>query len=114
MARQKIKEAVRLRVIQRDGLYCRYCGYGPMRIYWRRDRHGRVRLRVGTDGADLGTMLNLDHRKPASLGGSSTAGNLVVSCARCNMRKGTKRRRARLLDPQPISIVPPSRFEGLS
>jgi 5-methylcytosine-specific restriction endonuclease McrA len=59
----KIPAPVRRRVRARDGLRCVYCGRG-----------GRM---------------HLDHVIPRVEGGKSVEGNLLVACARCNLRKGT-------------------------
>lgn len=58
-------DAVKGKVLARDGYVCRYCGSkkGPFEI---------------------------DHVYPYSKGGATTLGNLVVSCKRCNLAKHSK------------------------
>lgn len=56
-------------VLDRDGMTCRYCS---RRVHRRKKGPGR---------------LHLDHVMPRSLGGHDTVANLVVSCARCNLKK---------------------------
>jgi len=58
-----IPASVRRNVKARDGVRCVYC-----------NRRGRM---------------HLDHVIPLIEGGKSAEGNLVVACARCNLRKGT-------------------------
>jgi hypothetical protein len=101
-----IRPALRRRVIERDGIYCRYCGFGPMRLRWGFDQKGRLRLYMDLTGPDLGTMLTLDHRRCEASGGATTAANLVVSCARCNQRKATKRAASSLLPRRPVCLLP--------
>lgn len=60
----KIKTALRLKIYERDGFKCVYCGS-------RKD-------------------LSLDHVKAESEGGATTDGNLVTACKTCNSRKKTK------------------------
>lgn len=59
--------SVRAKVIERDQARCRYCG------------------RLTTT-----TTRHLDHVIPKSRGGTHVAVNIVVSCAGCNVVKGTK------------------------
>ena len=63
LQREAISRDVRLRVLERDGERCHYCGsiVGPF---------------------------HLDHVHPVILGGASTPDNLVVACRPCNMSKG--------------------------
>lgn len=60
----KISNSLRLKVYDRDGYKCVYCGS-------RKD-------------------LTLDHVKAESKGGETVAGNLATSCKTCNSRKKTK------------------------
>ena len=41
-------------------------------------------------GDKLNTEYHVDHREPLSRGGAHELGNLVLSCARCNLAKGKK------------------------
>lgn len=67
------KRAVRL-LVERDGLYCHYCGI-PLEA----PLHGYNAL-----------GLSIDHIQPISEGGSNDLGNLVLACRQCNGRKRTK------------------------
>lgn len=63
---RRIPAAVKRHVFERDGGHCRYCGTSEGPFHY-------------------------DHVIPYSLGGSSTnKANIVLACASCNMRKGTK------------------------
>lgn len=64
---RRITRAVRDEVLHRDNLTCRYCG-AP----------------VALSGPN---RYHLDHVVPWSLGGASTADNLVVACQPCNRSK---------------------------
>jgi len=67
----RISNSVRRSVRERDNNTCVYC------------------LRSGTDtqGPD-GKAWHYDHMIPASQGGSGSIENVVLSCAKCNQRKG--------------------------
>jgi hypothetical protein len=75
----KVLPSTRKAVIARDGRQCRYCAklLGPR------------------------SALHLDHVIPLSRGGGDDAENLVVACARCNTRKGT-----RLLGETRMTLLP--------
>lgn len=63
----KCPRPIRRRVLARDGNRCRYCG------------------------AEVsGRALTLDHIQPRAMAGGDTAGNLVVACRPCNLRKGKR------------------------
>ena len=64
---------VRREVIARDGLICRSCGIP-------------VHLRV-PDAGYSPTDLQFDHVIPWAEGGPTTVGNLIVSCAGCNLSR---------------------------
>jgi 5-methylcytosine-specific restriction endonuclease McrA len=70
-----ITREVRAAVIARDGHVCRYCGRA-------------VRERAGSKFSRPSDTLHIDHITPVCAGGVSTADNLVVACADCNVRKG--------------------------
>ena len=55
----------RIRVFQRDGYRCVYCGR-----------------------ADPDVELSVDHVEPRMRGGDNSAGNLVTACLECNRQKG--------------------------
>jgi len=63
--RYEVSVDTRKHVYGRDGNRCRYCG-------------------------DEAGPFHLDHVFPRSRGGSNEAGNLVVACAKCNIRKRTR------------------------
>jgi 5-methylcytosine-specific restriction endonuclease McrA len=65
-------QQLRLRILQRDGYTCRYCG-----AYAR----------------------SVDHRTPKSQGGTDHPSNLVASCVKCNSSRspGTWNRRGAAL-----------------
>ena len=54
----------RIRVFQRDGYRCVYCGR-----------------------ADPDVELSVDHVEPRMRGGDNSAGNLVTACLECNRQK---------------------------
>lgn len=60
----KIKTSLRLKVYERDGFKCVYCGSKK--------------------------NLSLDHVTPESKGGATVEGNLVTACKPCNSKKQTK------------------------
>ena len=65
--RPKVSKAKRKRVFQRDKGMCVYCGKKLRKDnFW------------------------IDHMKPLSRGGNNEDCNLVVSCCKCNLKKGTK------------------------
>jgi 5-methylcytosine-specific restriction endonuclease McrA len=65
MEKQRIPKNLRQRVIERDGLWCVYCG-------------------VSLEGSEV----HLDHVVPESRGGLTTYSNLQVTCRKCNLAKG--------------------------
>jgi len=64
---------LRRSIIERDGYRCRYCGM-----------HG------GEDHGPDGEPWHIDHVFPLALGGNTTARNLALSCAQCNLQKGDR------------------------
>lgn len=62
MATSYIKAALRRAIYARDGLACVYCNR-------------------------LATRRSIDHVRPRSEGGKTTAKNLVMCCLECNKRK---------------------------
>lgn len=108
----KISPKTRQEVIERDGVYCRHCGHGPMLVTWRVSPKGRVKLY--NDWITLGDRtIELDHIVPDSRGGSSKAENLVVFCGDCNRRKWNRDLYTVLRAPAPISFLPPPAPEEL-
>lgn len=73
LRRRGIPPAVRAAVIERDGMECRHCGR-------------EVMLWDGATGYHAG-LLHLDHVTPWAMGGADDEGNLVVSCAGCNLAR---------------------------
>jgi 5-methylcytosine-specific restriction endonuclease McrA len=70
-------EYLRRQEAERGSLDCTYCGQGPLRIYhW---------SEVSLYAVDVATV---DHVVPRAGGGGDDDSNLVVSCQRCNARKG--------------------------
>lgn len=65
ISRVKIPKALRFEVFKRDSFTCQYCGRKSPEV-----------------------VLNADHIKPVSLGGTNDISNLVTSCADCNVGKG--------------------------
>lgn len=63
-SKAKIKNALRMKVYERDGFKCVYCGSRK--------------------------QLSLDHVTPESKGGATSEGNLVTACRPCNTKKKTK------------------------
>lgn len=59
---------LRIKIFDRDGFICRYCGRGPMK--------------------DDGVVLHVDHKIPKKHGGSDLLDNLITSCEQCNLGKG--------------------------
>jgi 5-methylcytosine-specific restriction endonuclease McrA len=59
-------------IYERDNFKCRYCGWDGLKDFesW------------------FIANFNVDHIKPASLGGNNNAENLVLACRACNLYKG--------------------------
>lgn len=81
--RTQVNISQRLRIIERDGSTCRYCG---RKLPQRR-------------------QIVIDHVIPWSLGGRNTDDNLVVACRPCNIKKGS-----RALSESDLSLLPPAVF----
>jgi hypothetical protein len=71
--RPPISDAMRQRILRRDGGACRYCGK--------------------SDGP-----FHMDHVLPVSKGGRTNMRNLVTACETCNLRKG-----AQVWTPTPLT-----------
>ena len=105
-----------LRVKERDGLFCRFCGVPVI------DKSIRTRirsvypcaLRWGRRNAEQHAAfqcmwLQYDHILPNSRGGESSVENVVVTCAPCNFgRMEWTLEEVGLMDPR-IAVVSPSR-----
>ncbi len=80
VTREPLSKRTRFEVFKRDGFACVYCGSTP------------------NDGP-----LHVDHVQPRDSGGTNDPGNLVTSCATCNLGKSsvplTERRLPRI-DPE--------------
>lgn len=63
----------RVRIFERDGWRCWYCG-----------------LVLPREACELKDSPTLDHVIPLEHGGDSNESNLVCACRRCNSQKGTK------------------------
>jgi hypothetical protein len=72
--RKTLSKKIRFEVFKRDGFRCQYCG------------------RTAPD-----VILEIDHIKPVSEGGTDDITNLITSCKDCNLGKGAK-----LLDDKSI------------
>lgn len=62
--RKTLSKKIRFEVFKRDGFKCQYCGANPPNI-----------------------ILEVDHIKPVSKGGSNELDNLITSCFNCNRGK---------------------------
>lgn len=62
--RKSISKKLRFEVFKRDNFICQYCGNKPPNV-----------------------MLEIDHIKPVSKGGSNNINNLITSCFNCNRGK---------------------------
>ncbi len=71
-----ISPRVRVAVIRRDGMVCRHCSR-PVR-----HRNGKYDME--------GDTIELDHLISVMDGGHGTIENVIVSCLRCNRRKGRR------------------------
>lgn len=71
----------RKEVFERDGGRCRYCA------------------------AELRAGWHVDHIIPLSKGGLHTLENVVVSCAACNLSKGTKAKTPRQIDSALVALA---------
>jgi hypothetical protein len=114
LPRRPIMET-QLRVKERDGLFCRFCGVPVV------DRSVRTRIRaaypsalrwggknVEQHAAFQCMWLQYDHVLPHSRGGESLFGNVVITCAPCNYgRAELTLEEVGLMDPR-IALVPPS------
>lgn len=65
--RRTIPLGLRIRVLERDGFRCRYCGRTPKFV-----------------------ELHVDHITPVSAGGSDAIENLATACIECNLGKGAR------------------------
>lgn len=76
-ARRGIHASVRAVVYERDAWRCVYCGlqFEPVPVGAPEDQ-------------ELAIWLELDHKKPYSLGGADTVENLRAACSTCNRRRG--------------------------
>lgn len=69
MQRSRIPDAVKFKIMERDGFMCRVCG---------------------RSGPEDHVKLNVDHWIAVANGGSDEVSNLVTLCAPCNRAKGIK------------------------
>lgn len=65
--RNGVSPELRFRTFQRDNFTCQYCG-----------------------GKAPNVLLELDHVKPVSDGGTNDESNLITSCIACNRGKGAQ------------------------
>lgn len=79
MKRPPISAAVKLRVYQRDGGKCQYCGCSvPLE---------KVPM-IGWAGDHKRFLWVIDHKTPVARGGTNDPANLALSCLACNQGKG--------------------------
>lgn len=83
------KKKMRSILAERDGWVCKYCGMNlvpdsEVEKYTTSSVFGGVILLDGYD------FPQLDHVFPRSKGGENTIENLVLSCGKCNMKKGAR------------------------
>jgi hypothetical protein len=62
--REQVSKRTRFEIFKRDYFTCQYCGKTPPKV-----------------------VLHIDHILPVSKGGKSDRGNLITSCADCNLGK---------------------------
>ncbi len=67
MARKPLTKKVRFEVFKRDGFTCQYCGAVPPAV-----------------------VLEVDHIRPVSAGGTDDRDNLITACFDCNRGKGAE------------------------
>jgi 5-methylcytosine-specific restriction endonuclease McrA len=70
MAKAKISDTVRAKVLARDSFTCRACGFGG--------------------SANYAFALECDHIVPESAGGATALENLQCLCGACNRAKGNR------------------------
>jgi hypothetical protein len=78
MSRKQISKRRRFEIFKRDGFTCQYCGKHPPNA-----------------------ILHVDHILAVANGGSNEDGNLITSCADCNLGKSAV----------PLSVIPKSLAE---
>lgn len=76
-------------VEKRDGLVCRWCGCAVRR----------------SDGSDRPDNATLDHIIPRRSGGPDAVENLVMSCYRCNQRRGRQSASPPITEEQLIALM---------
>jgi 5-methylcytosine-specific restriction endonuclease McrA len=64
---RRMSKQLRWQVFTRDSFTCRYCGRSPV--------------------THPGTVLEVDHKHPVSLGGTDDIDNLLTACEPCNRGK---------------------------
>ncbi len=67
MARQSLSKKLRFEVLKRDSFQCQYCGASAPNV-----------------------LLQIDHVKPVTNGGTNDVLNLITSCTDCNSGKGAR------------------------
>lgn len=96
MKRHSIPLNLRMAVIERDNCTCQYCGKKGELI----NRYGNPTVVENPKNIELHKMpwyngsdviaFHFDHIIPISAGGQNNEDNIVLSCRRCNLSKGTK------------------------
>jgi 5-methylcytosine-specific restriction endonuclease McrA len=104
MSGSPFTQRTRIEVIERDGIYCRYCGYGPMPVQWG-SHNGKFRLYCWFPSHNPSCRtLEIDHVVPKTKGGGHKADNLIVACSDCNRRKLNRDLHGPLRRPWPIKL----------
>ena len=109
--------STRKAAIERDGYHCRFCGIPVIDASLRRmftiaypTAAAWGTTNISQHAAFHCMWLQFDHLLPNSRGGSSSLGNIVVTCAPCNFgRMEATLEEARLLDP--LTLAPPVVWE---
>jgi 5-methylcytosine-specific restriction endonuclease McrA len=104
----------KLRVKERDGFLCRFCGIPVVDKSIRTRIHAAYpnalrwgRINVERHAAFQCMWLQYDHVLPSSRGGESSFGNVVVTCAPCNFgRMEWTLEEVGLMDPRTAPVSP--------
>lgn len=78
MKRPQNRDRARVRLLQRDGRHCHWCGQ-RMTLHW-----------FDPLGALPSDAMTFDHVVPKALGGTNRTDNLVLACRACNHSHGER------------------------